>query len=71
MKSIWSLRWSTAWGWRWSRERTCMPSEELAWLEVYKKDEPEILFILAEKQPKKVETTNENRGTIHGLYPCP
>lgn len=50
--SLWSLRYSPAWGWRWIRERYCLRDQAEGWLAAYTKDDPATLFRLSDKKPK-------------------
>jgi hypothetical protein len=52
--NLYSLRWTTARGWRWKFERECDPDKAEQWLEFFKKDCPSIDFILSEKEPKTI-----------------
>ena len=49
---LWSYRWSFARGWQWQLERECYIETSLEWLDVFKKDEPDIVFKLSKKKPK-------------------
>lgn len=49
---LWSKRWSVAKGWHWQVDRYCFKSEAQGWLEVFKKDEPEIEFVISNRTPK-------------------
>lgn len=51
--NLYSARWSTAQGWHWKYERECLPTTANDWLTVFKRDEPEVLFVLSEKTPSK------------------
>jgi hypothetical protein len=50
--SLWGLRHTFAWGWRWKKERDCYITTADEWLALFRKDEPLIQFILAKKKPK-------------------
>ena len=46
-----ALRWS-AFGWHWQLERDCADYAANAWLKAFQTEEPDIMFVVAEKQPK-------------------
>lgn len=49
---IWSYRHTVARGYDWKLERECHVSESVEWLNIFKKDEPNVQFILSNKKPK-------------------
>jgi hypothetical protein len=50
--NIYSRRWSVAFGDHWHLERRCAPDDDMhRWLKVFQKDEPDVLFVLAERRP--------------------
>lgn len=49
---LWSLRHSVAWGWGWRLERTCLQSSADEWLRAFRKDEPEVTFVVAQRAPR-------------------
>jgi hypothetical protein len=50
--SLWSLRWSVAWGWAWVKEREVNLDTSCAWLELFREEEPCVTFEIATKRPK-------------------
>ena len=52
MLYLYSKRFSTARGWHWRQERDTLPENAEGWLLVFRKDEPEVLFVVAAKPPK-------------------
>lgn len=64
MKTIlWSARWSTAKGWFWKNERECIDTGA-DWLNVFQKNEQDVLFVLSEKMPSKAKLSKLQRTTI-------
>lgn len=51
MLFLYSKRWSTAKGWFWKLERDTLPENAESWLSIFRKEEPEIEFVVSEKQP--------------------
>ena len=62
--NLWSIRWCTAKGWHYVKERECEIENGEAWKQVFSKDEPEITFILSEKKPSKAKLKNLDRPFI-------
>ena len=52
--ALWSLRWSTAWGWRWIKERDCEATTAAEWLAQFQRIEPPIEFRIADRKPRAV-----------------
>ena len=52
MITLYSKRWSIAKGWYWKYERECEKSSANEWFNVFQKDEPEVDFVLSNKEPK-------------------
>lgn len=50
---IWSFRYSVAHGYNWVIERECQESGALQWLEIFRKDEPNVLFLASIRKPPK------------------
>lgn len=50
---LWSKRYSVAQGNHWKLERECLESTAQQWLEVFRKDEPEVLFVVSHNKPRK------------------
>lgn len=49
---LWSLRNRPSGGKWWVYERDVQPEDAKAWLYVFEKDEPEIVFLISSKKPK-------------------
>lgn len=49
--SLWSLRNSIAYGEHFKRERYCSKKTAQEWLDIYSKDEPNVLFVISAKKP--------------------
>lgn len=49
---IWSRRTSMARGLHWKFERDCTEETREQWLEVFRKDEPGVLFVALDRKPK-------------------
>ena len=49
---LWAKRYSTAWGWHWVIQREVMTETADSWLNVFRKDEPSIEFLVSNKKPK-------------------
>lgn len=60
---LYSIRWSIGNGWQHIHERDCTIENASQWLDIFKKDDPNTLFILSEKKlplktdPKKYNLT--------------
>lgn len=55
---IWSRRFSIQFkAWHWESERIVSDRMAEAWLEVFRHDEPDQLFILARSEPKDLDIT--------------
>ncbi len=52
MINLWSKRWNPAKGSHWKLERECSLENAEAWLKVFLKDEPDVIFRLSKKKPK-------------------
>lgn len=50
--NLWSIRWSTAWGYHVVLERKCETEFSGQWLKIFQDDMPGITFIVATKKPK-------------------
>jgi hypothetical protein len=57
---LWSLRFSSAWGYRWELEREVTEETKEEWLKVCQKDEPEVMFQVGMKKPKVPKIPNPN-----------
>ena len=55
---IWSLRWSTVWGWRWIVERKVTQDTATSWLAIFRKDESGVEFKIAKRKPKIILVTH-------------
>jgi len=51
---LWSRRWSVARGESWVWERDCMPATANEWLEVFRKSEPTVMFVLSYSKPRQL-----------------
>lgn len=49
--SLWSLRHSVAYGEHFKRERFCSIETAQEWLDIYKNDEPDVLFVVSAQKP--------------------
>lgn len=49
--TLWSLRHTAAQGNHWVAERKVTEENVQAWLEVFRKDEPAVLFLAATRKP--------------------
>lgn len=49
---LYSKRYSHARGWYWKHERDVFGSEAKAWLEVFRRDEPNVEFVVSLNPPK-------------------
>lgn len=49
---LWAWRYSVAKGYHWQFERPCNLGNASEWLEVYKKDEPNVKFKISDKKPR-------------------
>lgn len=52
MKTLWARRFDSAYGWRWHAQRQVTAQTAEDWLAVFRKDEPEITFIVAARKPR-------------------
>lgn len=53
MITLWSIRYRVAIGWYFRLERECLESTAQAWIDAFKRDEPEVTFILSVNKPNK------------------
>lgn len=51
MIGLWSLRFSAAKGRHWAHERSCTSDTIKNWLEIYRNDEPNVLFLGSVRKP--------------------
>lgn len=49
---IYSARWTAAKGWHWNKERECENGTVTQWLDIFRKDEPNVEFVSGKKAPK-------------------
>ena len=52
MLKIWSRRFSVARGNHWQYERDCQEENLQAWLNIFREDEPNVIFIANNRKPK-------------------
>ena len=48
---LWALRWTVARGWQWEKMREVTHDTAQQWLEIFKKDEPEVRFTVNTSKP--------------------
>lgn len=53
MIGLWSLRYSVTRGWNWVRERDCDAGLAGEWLAVFRRDEPDVTFLVSANRPGK------------------
>lgn len=49
---LWSERYSHDRGWHWKLEREVNVHNQFQWLEVFRKDEPGVLFVIGANRPR-------------------
>lgn len=50
---LWARRYSFVRGFQWVAEREVTQETAQAWLELFKKDEPDVRFMVSDKKPRK------------------
>ena len=48
---IWSLRHTASKGTHMQHERDCLESEAKAWLDIFRNDEPNVIFLASNRKP--------------------
>lgn len=49
---LYAKRWTAAWGWQWIAERDVTAETADGWLHVFRKDEPDVTFVVSSKKPR-------------------
>jgi hypothetical protein len=71
MKVLFSLRYSVARGWHYKHERNAEDAEVQDWLKVFREDEPEVRFFVANRMPTKINNSTHGYDVNLGLCdPC-
>ena len=68
MKVLFSLRYSVAVGWHYNHEHNVEDAEVQDWLQVFRDDESEVRFFVANRLPKKI--INQTHGYDVNLGLC-